>query len=174
MMELRAQDPAAHRLIWHDLEREREAIERAIPGIVTVYGSQDRASGRRRSSASSMAARPELATKPVIAGAGCNFQRALLVGNLPRHRLQVPRLHPGDPSHPAVRQTHQCRIDLIYTEAERAVRPSSSASGAITTTMCAMMSEIIRPMGSASKARGDVLARTVETGTVLDSGGAGA
>jgi hypothetical protein len=36
-----AEDPEAHRLIWHDLEAERLAIEKAIPGVGTVYGSQD-------------------------------------------------------------------------------------------------------------------------------------
>jgi hypothetical protein len=41
LMELRAEDPDAHRLIWHDLEAERLAIEKAIPGIGTVYGAQD-------------------------------------------------------------------------------------------------------------------------------------
>lgn len=34
--ELRAIDPAAHRIIWHDLEAEREAIEDALP--VRAYG----------------------------------------------------------------------------------------------------------------------------------------
>ena len=38
MMELRALDPSAHRLIWHDLEDERRAIEAAIPGITTIHG----------------------------------------------------------------------------------------------------------------------------------------
>jgi hypothetical protein len=30
-------------------------------------------------------------------------------GDLPRHRLQVPRLHPGDPPHPALRAEHGAR-----------------------------------------------------------------
>src|SRR5579859_880643 len=41
LMELRAIDPTAHRIIWHDLESEREAIEEAIPTCVTVYGKQE-------------------------------------------------------------------------------------------------------------------------------------
>ena len=41
MMADRAEDPGAHRIIWHDLEAERHAIEKAIPSCVTVYGSQD-------------------------------------------------------------------------------------------------------------------------------------
>jgi hypothetical protein len=35
MMELRAMDPEAHRILWHDLEAERLAIERAVPDVVT-------------------------------------------------------------------------------------------------------------------------------------------
>jgi DNA modification methylase len=31
LMELRAEDPGAHRLLWHDLEAERKALERALP-----------------------------------------------------------------------------------------------------------------------------------------------
>src|SRR5690606_28171751 len=33
--------PDDHFIIWHDLEDERRAIEKAIPGIVSIYGSQD-------------------------------------------------------------------------------------------------------------------------------------
>jgi hypothetical protein len=41
MMQIRAIDPDAHRIIWHDLEAERMAIEKAIPDVVSVYGAQD-------------------------------------------------------------------------------------------------------------------------------------
>src|SRR3546814_14472549 len=41
VMELRAERPAAHRILWHDLEDERRALEKAIPGLATAYGSQD-------------------------------------------------------------------------------------------------------------------------------------
>ncbi|REF69928.1 DNA methyltransferase [Paracoccus versutus] len=36
LMEIRAEDPAAHRIIWHDLEAERAALEKAIPAV--AYG----------------------------------------------------------------------------------------------------------------------------------------
>lgn len=68
-------DPDKHWIVWHDLECERERIEKAIPEAKSVYGSQDLddrenlildfASGNYRI----------LATKPSIAGSGCNFQR---------------------------------------------------------------------------------------------------
>lgn len=31
LLEIRAEDPGAHRLIWHDLEAERDALERVLP-----------------------------------------------------------------------------------------------------------------------------------------------
>jgi len=64
-----------HWLLWHHLEDERRAIEKALPDARAVYGSQpletreglidDFSEGRIRI----------LATKPEIAGSGCNFQR---------------------------------------------------------------------------------------------------
>jgi hypothetical protein len=39
MLEIRNEDLSAHRIIWHDLEDERRSIERAIPSVVSVFGS---------------------------------------------------------------------------------------------------------------------------------------
>jgi hypothetical protein len=55
MMELRAENPDAHRIIWHDLEAERHAIDKAIPGITSIYGSQDYEKRKRTFSTSLMA-----------------------------------------------------------------------------------------------------------------------
>jgi hypothetical protein len=55
MMELRAEDPAAHRIIWHDLERERDAIERAIPNVAGVGRAGRGRAGARSSSRSATA-----------------------------------------------------------------------------------------------------------------------
>src|SRR5690606_8704184 len=41
MGEILAAAPNDHFLIWHDLEDERRAIEQAVPGVVSVYGTQD-------------------------------------------------------------------------------------------------------------------------------------
>lgn len=68
------EDASKHWLLWHDLESEREAIEDQFPTAKSVYGSQDLelredlilgfAAGEYRF----------LATKPSLAGSGCNFQ----------------------------------------------------------------------------------------------------
>jgi len=168
MMELRAEDPAAHRLIWHDLERERLAIEKAIPGIVTVYGSQDTGERSKAFQRFKHGGAPELATKPVIAGAGCNFQKhcwwEIFLGIGFKFRDFIQGIYRVQ----RFGQTHDVLIDLIYTEAERAVRAELERKWRDYDAMCAMMSEIIRRYGLGLDGAGDVLERTVETGTDLD------
>lgn len=64
-----------HWLVWHDLEAERAAIEKMIPEACTVWGSQDMEEREARILQFANGEIPILATKPVIAGSGCNFQR---------------------------------------------------------------------------------------------------
>jgi len=75
MREIMAADPGQHWLLWHHLESERAAIEREIPEAVTVYGSQDLELREERIIGFAHGAIQVLATKPEIAGSGCNFQR---------------------------------------------------------------------------------------------------
>jgi DNA modification methylase len=67
--------PARHWLLWHHLEREREAIQRAVLGAVAVYGSQDLETREAGIIGFMRGEIDILATKPEIAGSGCNFQR---------------------------------------------------------------------------------------------------
>jgi hypothetical protein len=100
--ELLEADPEPHRLLWHDLEREREAIERALPEAVSIYGSQDlecsRAGGDRLLGRTDQVPGRK-------AGAGrlrLQFSISLPQGGLSRRRLQIQRLHPGLSPHPAI------------------------------------------------------------------------
>ena len=62
-------------IIWHHLESEREAIMSEIEGAVDVYGSQDIEIKERLLQQFADGEIKYLATKPEIAGQGCNFQR---------------------------------------------------------------------------------------------------
>jgi DNA modification methylase len=64
-----------HWLIWHDLEDERRAIEKEMPLAKTVYGSQDLEEREELIMGFSRGEYGTLATKPIIAGSGCNFQK---------------------------------------------------------------------------------------------------
>lgn len=161
MLELRAEDPGAHRLIWHDLEAEREAIEKAIPGITSVYGAQDLDTREQAIIDFSEGRIPELAAKPVIAGSGCNFQRhcawAIFLGIGFKFNDFIQAVHRIQ----RFLQTRTVRLDLIYTEAERPVRDVLVAKWKRHEEQMAIMTEIIRKYGLSEGAMADSLKRAM-------------
>jgi DNA modification methylase len=161
LLELRTLDPAAHRLIWHDLESERAAIEKAIPQAVTVWGNQDLDAREQAIIDFSDGKIAELATKPVIAGSGCNFQRhcawAIFLGIGFKFNDFIQAIH-------RIRrylQPQPVRIDLIYTEAEREVRRVLEDKWAKHKVLVAQMTEIIRRYGLATNALESELKRSI-------------
>jgi hypothetical protein len=163
MMEIRAIDPDAHRIIWHDLEAERAAIENSLDSDswATVWGSQDLDERETLIQEFSDGEIQELATKPVIAGSGCNFQRHcsweifLGIGFKFNDFIQaVHRCH-------RFLQKHRVRVDLIYTEAEREVRRQLERKWEQHKELTAQMSAIIREYGLATNALEAEMARTL-------------
>lgn len=159
MMELRAEDPAAHRIIWHDLEAERQAIERAVPGITTIYGSQDLDDRETAVAAFSDGLIAEIGAKPVMLGSGCNLQRhcswAIYLGIGFKFNDFIQSVH----RLARFLQTRQVRIDLLYTEAEREVRRSLETKWENHNKLVAKMTEIIKEFGLSHAAMAQVLTR---------------
>lgn len=147
VLEIRSEDPGAHRILWHDLEAERAAIEKAIPSAVSVYGSQDLDEREQAIVDFSNGLFQELAAKPVIAGSGCNFQRhcawAIFMGIGFKFNDFIQAIHRIQ----RFLQTRPVRIDLIYTEAERQIRRDLERKWAQHNQMVAKMTEIIREFG---------------------------
>lgn len=73
-LELIEGQPGKHWIIWHHLEDERHAIEHAIPESISVYGSQPLEEREKRILDFAHGKYRILASKPEIAGSGCNFQ----------------------------------------------------------------------------------------------------
>ena len=170
MMDLRAEDPAAHRLIWHDLEAERAAIEAAIPGIVSVYGSQDLDEREQAIIDFSDGHIRELAAKPVIAGSGCNFQRhcawAIFLGIGFKFNDFIQAIHRIQ----RFLQTRTVRLDLIYTEAERPVREVLEAKWRRHIEQMDIMTGIIKEYGLSAAAMAQTLTRSLGVERVEVSG----
>lgn len=160
LLEIRAEEPDAHRIIWHDLEREREAIESATPAV-SVYGKQDLDDREKAIIDFSDGKIQEMAGKPSMLGSGCNFQRhcawAIFLGigfkfndfYQAIHRLQ------------RFGQTKKVRLDLIYTEAERGVRTELLRKWTQHVELVAKMTEIIREYGLAANAIQKELGRSI-------------
>lgn len=159
MLEIRAEDPAAHRIIWHDLEDERRAIEKAIPGIVSVYGTQNLDDREQKILDFSDGRFPELSTKPVIAGSGCNFQRycrwAIYLGIGFKFNDFIQSIHRLY----RFLQSGQVRVDLIYTESERSVRKTLETKWNNHNLMVSKMVEIIKKYGLSQQEMAGLLIR---------------
>lgn len=159
MLELREIDLGAHRVIWHDLESERHAIEKAIPGVKSVYGSQDFEVREQVIIDFSEGRIQELAAKPVIAGSGCNFQRhcawAIFLGIGFKFNDFIQAVHRIN----RFLQVKQVRIDIIYTEAERQIKKVLDTKWEKHKETVANMTEIIREYGLSNAAMAEVLAR---------------
>lgn len=171
LMALRAEDPAAHRVIWHDLEAERAAIERAIPNCATVYGAQDLDDRERIISDFADGVIPEIGAKPVMLGSGTNLQRFcawsvfLGIGFKFNDFIQaVHRLRRFG------QQAASVRLDLIYTEAEREVRRSLERKWRQHEEMVAKMVEIIREYGLSEIAMLQALQRSMGVERIEASG----
>jgi len=161
MAELVDASPDDHFLLWHDLESERHAIAAAIPDAVAVWGSQDLDERERRIIGFSDGEFRILATKPVIAGSGCNFQRhchrAIFAGigfKFADFIQAIHRIH-------RFLQPGAVRIDLIYTEAERGIRQQLERKWEQHNELTARMGEIIREHGLSREAMSSVLHRQI-------------
>jgi hypothetical protein len=161
VLELRAEDPAAHRVIWHDLEAERHAIEKTIPGITTVYGSQEPEEREPLVVAFSDGHIQELASKPVLLGSGCNLQRhcswAIFMGIGFKFADLIQAIHRLQ----RFLQPNRVRVDLIYTTAERSLRRTLERKWAQHTKQMETMTEIIREFGLSHAAMAHNLTRTL-------------
>jgi DNA modification methylase len=159
LLELRKLNPSAHRLIWHDLESERQAIEESVPEAVTVWGSQNMEERERALVDFSDGKIPELATKPVIAGSGSNFQRfcswEIFLGIGFKFNDFIQAIHRCY----RFLQTEPVRVDLIYSEAEREIRRVLEDKWQRHKELTEQMTKIIREYGLAVNAIHSELSR---------------
>lgn len=161
MSELIAEQPEAHRILWHDLEAERHAIEAVVPGVRSIFGSQDLDTNEQNAIDFKEGRFRDLATKPEMSGAGCNFQKhcawSIFVGVGFKFHDFIQAYHR------IVRfgQSKACRIDIIYSEAEREVRRNLEAKWADHDAQAARMAEIVRRYGLDKLPVEEVLSRSI-------------
>jgi hypothetical protein len=126
VVELRSLFPNENRIIWHDLEKERQAIEKAVPESISVYGTQkleDREDIIVRFTAGEIS---DLNAKPSMLGSGCNLQKEcgwlIYAGIGFKFNDFIQSIHRV---HRYGRKMHRfgfgvhLRVDIIHTEAER-------------------------------------------------------
>lgn len=173
MLELRAAHPGEHCLIWHDLESERLAIEAALPGVVTVYGSQDLATREAAIADFAEGRIRNLAGKPQMLGSGPNFQYhcrwEIFLGIGPKFNDFIQAVHRCY----RFMQDREVWIDLIHTEAERPMRENLEGKWRRHVEEMEIMTGIIREYGLSAAAMAESLTRAMGVKERIEVTGAG-
>lgn len=161
MAEIIADDPDSHFILWHDLEAERHAIQKALPDAVSIYGTQDIDEREQSIVDFSDGKFKYLSAKPVIAGSGCNFQRhchkAIFVGIGFKFNDFIQAIHRIY----RFLQAENVQIHIIYSEAERDVLKTLQQKWAQHNDMVKNMRSVIMEHGLNTLSMSDVLQRTI-------------
>ncbi|QKV18738.1 DNA methyltransferase [Oricola thermophila] len=159
--EIKAASPDDHFIFWHDLEAERVALERAIPGIATVYGSQDLEERERVIAGFSDGRISDLGGKPSMLGSGCNFQRhchrAVFTGIGFKFNDFIQAIHRIQ----RFLQPREVVIDIIHSENEREVLRNLLAKWEQDKRLREKMGEIIRKYRLNEQAMAEALERSI-------------
>ncbi len=139
-----AEKPNSNWLIWHDLESERHAIKKKIPNCVTVCGSDNLEDRETRIMGFSRGEYQILATKPIIAGSGCNFQRhcsdAIFIGVGYKFNDFIQAIHRIY----RFQQPNQVNIHIISLESEDSIVKALKDKWNRHNEMMDLMSELLR------------------------------
>lgn len=147
MLEIVGESPEDNFIIWHDQEAERHAIKKALPTCKEVFGSLELEEREQRIIDFSNGKYQYLATKPILSGSGCNFQRhchkAIYLGigfKFNDFIQSYHRIH-------RFLQTKECHIHIIYTDTEKRVLHVLQEKWNQHNIMVQKMTEIIQKHG---------------------------
>jgi len=156
MTEIINADPDDHFIVWHDQEVERHAIKKALPGVKDVYGSQDLdtidfSNGEFK----------YLATKPILSGSGCNFQRhcnnSIFLGIGFKFNDFIQSIHRVY----RFLQTKECHIHIIYASSEIGILEVLKKKWKRHDVMVKKMTDIIKKYGLSNNEKLNELKRTI-------------
>lgn len=140
------EDPGKHWLIWHHLEDERKALEKAIE-CQSVYGSQKEDLKEQRLIGFAEGEYRILATKQEIAGSGCNFQQYchsnIFMGINYKFNGFIQAIHRTH----RFQQKHPVEVHIIYTKNEEPVIKILQAKWKRHDELMQQMTEIIKEYG---------------------------
>ncbi len=153
--------PDDHWLIWHDLEDERHAIQKAVPDSLAIWGTQDLDDREQRVIDFSDGKFKYLSAKPVIAGSGCNFQRhchkAVFMGIGYKFNDFIQAVHRIQ----RFLQPHTVEIHIIYAESEQEILRALQTKWSQHNEMVNNMTSIIKEHGLGNLSHADLLKRSI-------------
>jgi hypothetical protein len=169
MMVILKENPDDHFIIWHDLDRERDAINKASTEselirdktFDCITGSQEPEIKAQIAAAFKSGKLQYLATKPDISGQGCNFQyhchKAIFLGIGYKFNDFIQAIHRIY----RFMQEEPVDIHVIYAESEQAVLQALKQKWEQHNRLVQQMVEIIRANGLSSTNTQEKLMRTI-------------
>jgi SAM-dependent methyltransferase len=166
MKEILEAEPSEHFILWHDLEDERRAIQKAVPSAVALYGAQ-RANeeGRQEIEAAltgfARGTIQYVAAKEEMFGSGVNWQyhchNAIYCGITYKFADFIQSIHRIH----RYLQPKTVRIHVIYAESEKRILEVLLQKWEQYKEQSAKMSEIIREFGLSQISLAAALGRTI-------------
>ena len=159
-----------HWLLWHHLEAERHAISRAVKDATVVYGSQALELREQRILDFSHGRVRILATKPQIAGSGCNFQRHchsnIFLGVNYEFQDFIQAVHRTQ----RFQQKQPVDVHIIYAASEDAIADTLKAKWEQHNLLVEKMRGIIREYGMSHTAIEQTITRSIGMENVTVTG----
>ena len=163
-VEIAMEHPDKHFIFWHDLEDERKALELLLPKDKTksVFGTQKQEIKEQYLNEFKHGQYQYLATKPSIAGAGCNFQKfcsdAVFTGIGYKFKDFIQAIH----RILRFRQFNEVNIHLVFTDAELEILKKLERKWSDHKKMIAEMTALMRKYGLDHRAQIAELKRAIE------------
>ena len=147
MKEIVDNEPENHFVLWHDQNNEEKIIKEYLPETVSITGTMDYELREQRVIDFSEGRIRLFATKKVLSGSGCNFQkhchRAVFLGIDYKFNDFIQAVHRIY----RFLQTEQVEIDIIYMENERNIKEVLLEKWKNHNHMVAKMTEILQKYG---------------------------
>jgi DNA modification methylase len=150
-------------LLWHDYEYERQEIEKTLHGydLKTVYGSQDLEKREQAIIDFQDGKYRILATKPVIAGSGCNFQHwshvNIFLGVSYKFKDFIQSVHRTN----RFMQPYPVDLHIIYSESEDHIVSILKEKWEKHNKLTKKMQVIVQDYGLSKKALEDSMQKTL-------------
>lgn len=160
-LEILKNNPDEHFILWHNLEAERYALQKAVPQAGFVFGSQDIEKNVEITRQFKNGKLQYLATKPDISAQGGNMQyhchKCIFVGIDYKFNDFIQAVHRIY----RFQQNYPVEVHIIYTESEQAILKALEEKWEQHRYLVLQMTEIVKKYGLSSVNITEKLARTI-------------
>lgn len=160
-LEILKSNPDDHFILWHNLEAERYALQKAVPQAGFVFGSQDIEKNVEITRQFKNGKLQYLATKPDISAQGGNMQyhchKCIFVGIDYKFNDFIQAVHRIY----RFQQNYPVEVHIIYTESEQAILKALEEKWEQHRYLVLQMTEIVKKYGLSSVNLTEKLARTI-------------